>query len=112
MPIEVNVPNLENLTINGIKEAVIKITSRIEAEAKKNSPVDTGFYRNNIKAGNGEVVANAEYSKAVEYGFPAGYKTKTFTYKKGRRPNPVMRNSARKVQKEVDSIVAKIINRK
>lgn len=112
MPIIVKVPKYEKLVGIALDEALVIITSKIEAEAKLTSPVDTGFYRNNIKVdGKNEVVAEAEYSKAVEYGFPAGFKTSRFTYKNGRTPNPVMRNSARKVQKEVPTIVSSIINR-
>lgn len=112
MPIKVEVPNYENLSRKAFDEALLIITAKIEANAKLNSPVDTGFYRNNIKVEKKNmVVANAEYSKAIEYGFPAGFKTKRFTYKKGRKPVPVMRMSAKKVQKEVAKIFSKIINR-
>ena len=110
MPIIVKVPNYEEAIGKVFDDSLVIITAKIEKEAKLTSPVDTGFYRNNIKVeGKDKIVANAEYSKAVEYGFPAGFRTKTFTYKNGRVPNPVMRNSARKIQKEVPSIVGKLI---
>lgn len=106
---------LKNATTSTLQEAGFKI----EEEAKKSAPVDSGYYRNNIGFdGKNKVIANASYSADIEYGTkPHVIQPKTasalhfqsdgedvFTKKvnhPGTKPNPVMRNAAHKVQKQV-----------
>ena len=94
--VENRVPNLENLVLKAVEETRIATILEIEATAKQNAPVYTGFYRNNIKSDiiASEVVANADYSAPIEYGVSGT----------ARQPNPVMRNAARAVQEKVSSI--------
>lgn len=106
---------LKNATASTLQEAGFKI----EEEAKKAAPANTGYYRNNIGFdGRNKVIANASYSADIEYGTkPHVIEPKTakalhfqsdgedvFTKKvnhPGTKPNPVMRNAAHKVQKQV-----------
>ena len=106
---------VKNATASTLQEAGFKI----EEEAKKSAPVDSGYYRNNIGFdGRNKVIANASYSADIEYGTkPHVIQPKTasalhfqsdgedvFTKKvnhPGTKPNPVMRNAAHKVQKQV-----------
>lgn len=106
---------VKNATASTLQEAGFKV----EEEAKKTAPVDSGYYRNNIGFdGKNKVIANADYSAALEYGTkPHVIQPKTasalhfqsdgqdvFTKKvnhPGTKPNPVMRNAAHKVQKQV-----------
>ena len=112
---------LKNATASTLQEAGFKI----EEEAKKSAPVDSGYYRNNIGFdGKNKVIANASYSADIEYGTkPHVIQPKTanalhfqsdgedvFTKKvnhPGTKPNPVMRNAALKVQKQVGGIFQK-----
>ena len=106
---------VKNATASTLQEAGFKV----EEEAKKTAPVDSGYYRNNIGFdGKNKVIANASYSADIEYGTkPHVIEPKTakalhfqsdgedvFTKKvnhPGTKPNPVMRNAALKVQKQV-----------
>lgn len=106
---------LKNATASTLQEAGFKI----EEEAKKAAPVDSGYYRNNIGFdGRNKVIANADYSAALEYGSkPHIIEPKTakalhfksdgqdvFTKRvkhPGTKPLAVMRNAAHKVQKQV-----------
>ena len=106
---------VKNATASTLQEAGFKV----EEEAKKAAPVDSGYYRNNIGFdGKNSVIANAEYSADLEYGTkphviePKTAKALHFTtdgqevFTKrvnhpGTKPNPVMRNAAHKVQKQV-----------
>ena len=106
---------LKNATASTLQEAGFKV----EDEAKKAAPVDSGYYRNNIGFdGKNKVIANASYSADIEYGTkphviePKTAKALHFTtdgqevFTKrvnhpGTKPNPVMRNAAHKVQKQV-----------
>ena len=106
---------LKNATASTLQEAGFKV----EEEAKKTAPVDSGYYRNNIGFdGKNKVIANADYSAALEYGTkPHVIEPKTakalhfksdgedvFTKRvnhPGTKPNPVMRNAAHKVQKQI-----------
>ena len=107
---------VKNATASTLQEAGFKV----EEEAKKTAPHDSGYYRNNIEFdGKNKVIANAEYSAALEYGSkphiiePTGGKKalafqidgQEIVVKKvhhpGTKPNPVMRNAAHKVQKQV-----------
>ena len=106
---------LKNTTASTLQEAGFKV----EDEAKKTAPVDSGYYRNNIGFdGRNKVIANASYSADIEYGTkphviqPKNANALHFTtdgqevFTKrvnhpGTKPNPVMRNAALKVQKQV-----------
>lgn len=106
---------LKNATTSTLQEAGFKV----EEEAKKAAPANTGYYRNNIGFdGKSKVIANASYSADIEYGTKAHiiepknadalhFTTdgqEVFTKRvnhPGTKPNPVMRNAAHKVQKQV-----------
>lgn len=121
---ECDIPNMAEKLIVLDELLVTRLGYSIEGEAKQNAPVDTGAYRNNINTHihkrNAEVVAEADYSAAIEYGitpndkqvFPKVAKALHFKingkdvfakwvrpFKKGRKPNPIMRNAARMVMK-------------
>lgn len=118
---ESDIPNMEAKLINLEELLRTRIGYSIEGEAKQNAPVDTGVYRNNIEFnGRNQIIANASYSSAIEYGItpndkqitPKSAKALHFKvngkdvfvkwarpFKNGRKPNPVMRNSARDVMK-------------
>lgn len=100
----------------------VKTGLKIEETAKQNAPVDTGNYRSEINYdGANTVTAQANYSADIEYGTGAHEITpqtaqalhfkqngKDVFYKKvnhpGTKPNPVMRNSAKKVQGGIKQI--------
>ena len=106
---------LKNATASTLQEAGFKV----EEEAKKTAPVDSGYYRNNIGFdGKNRVIANADYSADLEYGTkPHVIEPKTakalhfksdgkdvFTKRvnhPGTKPLAIMRNAALKVQKQV-----------
>ena len=106
---------LKNATTQTLQEAGFKV----EDEAKKAAPVDSGYYRNNIGFdGKNSVIANADYSAALEYGTkPHVIEPKTakaLHFKSdgedvfakrvkhpGTKPLAIMRNAALKVQKQV-----------
>lgn len=112
---------LKNATASTLQEAGFKV----EEEAKKTAPVDSGYYRNNIGFdGKNRVIANADYSAALEYGSkphiiePKTAKALHFTtdgqevFTKrvnhpGTKPLAIMRNAALKVQKQVGGIFRK-----
>ena len=106
-----------------LDEMIIKTGFRIEEEAKQNAPVDTGNYRSQINYdGANTVTAKANYSAAIEFGVPEPYDIKpviaqALHFKKNgkdvfakkvvhpsMKPNPVMRNAAAKVQKEISQL--------
>ncbi len=110
---------LKNATTQTLQEAGFKV----EEEAKKTAPVNSGYYRNNIGFdGKNRVIANAEYSADLEYGTkphiikPTGGKKalafqidgQEIVVKKvhhpGTKPLAIMRNAALKVQKQVGGI--------
>ncbi len=120
---ECNIPNMKAKL--PILDELLKaqIGYSIEGEAKQNAPVDTGVYRNNITFnGKNQIVANASYSSAIEYGF-SEYKETVKAHQRviskafgkditprvinisshdrtmNRDPNPVMRNASRTVMK-------------
>ena len=123
----VNVPNLSNMLQVAIKNSIQEIGFTVERKAKETAPVDTGIYRNSIAYDSKyTITANADYSASIEYGIsnpviirPKGKKALRFVTKEGqevfakyvkqkrRKPNPVMRNAARAVQKLVESIFKK-----
>ena len=117
-----------------IQDLTIKTGFKLEEIAKEtapvgvNPPVDAGNYRSQIRYdGANEVVAHAKYSAAIEYGFdnyeenvkehervisqafgkpitPKTVTVKAHTRTMNRKPNPVMRNAAAKVQKEIPQL--------
>lgn len=106
-----------------IQDTVIKTGLKIEETAKETAPVDTGNYRSQINYdGANMVIAQANYSAAIEYGIQQPYEirpktAKSLHFKKdgkdvfamkvtipARNPNPVMRNAANQVQKEIPQI--------
>lgn len=102
-------------------EAVVK-------NAVENAPTNTGNYKSQISYdGANTVTAKVNYSAAIEYGFdnyeetvnehervitqafgkkidPKIVNVKAHTRTMNRTPNPVMRNAAAKVQKEIPQI--------
>lgn len=112
---------LKNATTQTLQEAGFKV----EDEAKKNAPVGSGYYRNNIGFdGKNKVIANADYSAALEYGSkphiiePKTAKALHFksdgqdVFAKrvkhpGTKPLAIMRNAALKVQKQVGGMFQK-----
>lgn len=105
-----------------------KIGQRIVQVAVENAPTDTGYYKSQISYdGANTVTAHARYSAAIEYGFdnyketvnehervitqafgkpitPVVATVKQHTRTMNRKPNPVMRNAASQVQKEINQI--------
>lgn len=120
-------PNLDGLR-KAVEDLRIKTGLKIEETAKESAPVDSGNYRSEINYdGANEVIARAKYSAAIEYGFdnyeenvrehervisqafgkpitPKVVTVKAHTRTMNRKPNPVMRNAAAKVQKEIPQI--------
>lgn len=107
---------------SAIQDLTVKTGLKIEETAKETAPVDSGNYRSEINYdGANEVIARANYSADIEYGTGAHIiepvTAKALHFKKdgkeifakkvnhpGTRPNPVMRNAAAKVQKEIPQI--------
>lgn len=120
-------PNFDNIK-KAVQELTVKAGLKIEETAKETAPVDTGNYRSEINFdGSNSVIARAKYSAAIEYGFdnyeenvkehqrvitqafgkkinPVIADVKAHTRTMNRKPNPVMRNAATKVQKEISQI--------
>lgn len=117
---------IKNPDFSKWKQAVndlrIKTGLKIEEIAKETAPVDTGNYRSQIIFdGANEVVAQANYSAALEYGTRA-HEIKPVTaqalhfkqngkdvfYKKvmhpATKPKPTMRNAAKETQKQIPQI--------
>lgn len=113
---------------SAIQDLTVKTGLKIEETAKESAPVDSGNYRSEINYdGANTVIARAKYSAAIEYGFdnyeenvkehervisqafgkpitPKTVTVKAHTRTMNRKPNPVMRNAAAKVQKEIPQI--------
>ncbi len=113
---------------SAIQDLTVKTGLKIEETAKETAPVDTGNYRSEINYdGANEVIARAKYSAAIEYGVdkevlvkyhervisqafgkklkePVIAYVKTHRRQMFREPNPVMRNAAAKVQKEIPQL--------
>ena len=120
-------PNFDNLK-KAVQDLTVKAGLKIEETAKETAPVDTSNYRSEINFdGSNSVIAKAKYSAAIEYGFdnyeenvkehqrvitqafgkkinPVIADVKAHTRTMNRMPNPVMRNAAAKVQKEISQI--------
>ena len=126
--VEIKTPDFDKWK-SAIQDLTVKTGFKIEETAKETAPVDTGNYRSQINYdGANEVVANAKYSAAIEYGFenyeenvkehqrvitkafgkvlnPAVTATvKAHTRTMNRTPNPVLRNAAKSVQKQIPEI--------
>lgn len=123
MVVKVQVPDFSNLVELATERATKVAVSNLQEQAVTNSPADTGNLRRNIVADfqNDEVRAQANYSAAVEYGFPAktvrAKNAKALRFEKdgkvifaksvnlpARAPNPFMRLAGRKVQNDIPSI--------
>lgn len=121
--IKFDIPNYSLMILNANEKTEQEAGFKIEQYAKESAPANSGFYRNNIKYdGKNQVVANAEYSAQLEYGTkPHVIKAKTakclhFKGKDGKdvfakvvnhpgtKPQPIMRNAAMRVQKEIGGI--------
>lgn len=107
---------------SAVQDLTVKTGLKIEENAKETAPVNSGNYRSEINYdGANTITAQANYSADIEYGTGAHEITaqtaqalhfkqngKDVFYKKvnhpGTRPNPVMRNAAAKVQKEIPQI--------
>lgn len=107
---------VKNATASTLQEA----GQAVERIAKETAPADTSNYKNHIEYDQkNSVIAHASYSAAIEYGTkphiiePTGGK-KALAFQKdgqeiivkkvnhpGTKPNPVMRNAALKVKKQV-----------
>ncbi len=111
-----------------VKDLTTKTGQAIVKNAVENAPTDTGNYKSQIAYdGANAVIAKAKYSAAIEYGFdnyeenvseherditqafgkkitPIVATVKAHTRTMNRKPNPVMRNAAAKVQKEIPQI--------
>lgn len=123
MTVTVKVPDYSDIVQIATERAVDRAVARVQEQAVTTAPVKSGFYRRKIRAdyGSKEVIAEAEYSKAVDYGLPArtikAKNAKALKFEVGgktvfaksvnlppRAPNPVMRNAARTVQREIPQI--------
>lgn len=105
-----------------VNELTVKTGTAIQETAVNNAPRKTGVYQRSIDYdGDKTVTANANYSADIEYGTnaheikPVNAKALHFKqngkdvfYKKvnhpGTKPNPVLRNAARTVQKRIPEI--------
>lgn len=117
--ISFDLPDFSLVLQNATKESLQEAGFKVEEEAKKAAPANTGYYRNNIGFdGKNRVIANASYSADIEYGTkphviePKTAKALHFTtdgqevFTKrvnhpGTKPLAIMRNAALKVQKQV-----------
>ena len=125
-----NVPNLSNIFQRALDETIQEVGFAVVEEAHKTAPVDKGNYKKGISFdAKDKVIANVNYSATIEYGIsnPVLIKPKTkkalhfikdgkdvfvkYAQQKRRNPNPVMRNAARKVQKESGGLFLKNWNR-
>lgn len=124
--VKFDIPNYSLMLLDANEKTVQEAGSKIEQYAKESAPVDSGYYRNNIMFdGKNEVVAHADYSAHLEYGTkphvikPQSAKYLHFKGKDGKevfakvvnhpgtRPQPIMRNAALKVQKDIGGIFTK-----
>lgn len=111
-----------------IKDLTTKTGEAVVKNAVENATTNTGNYKSQISYdGANTVTAKVNYSAAIEYGFdnyeetvnehervitqafgkpitPVVATVKTHTRTMNRKPNPVMRNAAAKVQKEIPQI--------
>lgn len=124
-----NVPNLSSKLQRALDLTVQEVGAAVQDEAQATAPVDKGFYRDNIAFdGRDKVIANENYSAALEYGVaPRTIKAKSgnclhfvidgkdifvkSVNQRARPPRSIMRNAARKVQKQVSGIFNKNFER-
>jgi hypothetical protein len=127
--VKIDVPNYSNLLQKALDSTIQEVGFNIVAEAQRTAPVDTGNYKNQIIFdGKNKVIANADYSAALEYGVrpriirATNAKVLHFTVngkdvftkyvnQKARPPRSIMRNAARKTQKQVSAIFKKNFER-
>lgn len=129
MTVKVDVPNYANLVANTVAATKQRALVEVENEARLTAPVDSNAYRNNIQRNlpKSEVVANIEYSAAIEYGFNGTSQSvsshtrkvkgkvqnvKAHTRIMNREPNPVMRNAARKIQNQIGAIFVRELKKR
>ena len=123
--ISFDLPDFSLVVKNATTQTLQETGFKVEEEAKKNAPVDSGYYRNNIGFdGKNKVIANADYSAALEYGTkPHVIEPKTakaLHFKSdgqdifakrvnhpGTKPLAIMRNAALTVQKQEGGIFHK-----
>ena len=88
-------------TVQGLQKEVSKCVRSIEADAKKNCPVDTGRLRlsftSNVGELEGSVVTNVEFAPYVEYG----------TYKQSEKPflRPAYHKNVNKMRENIGKIL-------
>lgn len=108
--------------IKAVNMLTVETGTAVQETAIKNAPRKTGVYQRSIDYdGDKTIIANANYSADIEYGTnahtiePVDKKAlafqkngKTVFAKKvnhpGTKPNPVLRNAARTVQKRIPEI--------
>lgn len=123
--ISFDLPDFSTVVKNATAATIQEAGFKVEDEAKKAAPVDSGYYRNNIGFdGKNKVIANADYSADLEYGTKPHViepkNAKALHFKKdgkdvfakivhhpGTKPLAIMRNAALKVQKQVGGIFQK-----
>lgn len=130
MTVKGKFPDYSNIMELATERASDIAVARVQESAVKLSPVDSGELRRKIIPDfqNKEIRSEAKHSASVEYGtkphviratnakalsFKVGGK-QVFAKKvnhPGTRPNPFMRSSARKVQKEIPKIFTREINK-
>lgn len=110
-----------------INDLTVEVGTAVQNTAIENAPYKSGVYRNGIEYDKAyTVTANANYSAAIEYGTKAhpitAKNAKTLHYigndgkdkfpksvnHPGTQPNPVMRNSARAVQKQIPELFKEV----
>lgn len=118
------------IDVKGLKEDILTaVGNKIVEHAAETAPVDTGYYRSQIVYdGDNAVIAQANYSAAIEYGVEAHeirpVNAKALHFKKdgtdvfamranipARRPNPVMRNAAKETYKDIPTLVKDVLNK-
>lgn len=105
-----------------VNDLRVKTGFSIVENAVNNAPTNTGNYKSQIEFdGSNTVIAQANYSAAIEYGTephiiePNERQALAFqsngqnvvvkkVHHPGTKPNPVMRNAAAKVQKEIPQL--------
>lgn len=123
------------IDVKGLKEDILTaVGNKIVEHAAETAPVDTGYYRSQIVYdGDNAVIAQAKYSAAIEYGFenyeeevkehqrvikkafgkvlnpPVIATVKQHSRTMNRTPNPVMRNAAKQVYKEIPTLIGKVL---
>lgn len=115
--------------IDCVNELTVATGTAVQETAVLNAPRKTGVYQRSIEYdGDKTITANAEYSADIEYGTNAHeikpINKKALAFQKGgetifakkvnhpgTQPNPVMRKSARTVQKQIPQIFNDLQNK-